>query len=259
MPNTTPSIQYSSRGLFVTGTDTQVGKTIVTAALGIALQRMELIIGVMKPIETGIESGPPGKPNDGTRLHQLLTPKELKDLVTPYRFKKALAPVDAARQANSTVQFEVIAEAYHTLASCHEYMLVEGVGGVMVPLTEQYDVRDLIKFLQLPCILVSRTALGAVNHTRLTLAALRDYGIPILGIVLNETRPPTGLAEHRIQQESTVELLRQLCQVPIFGPIPFQTHVEQDWEAGVTILSRTPAIGELASMIKDTSKNRPFP
>ncbi len=249
MPDSTSSIQPTNRGLFVTGTDTQVGKTTVTAALGIALQRMELNIGVMKPIETGIDSGLAGEPNDGTRLHQLLAPKELKDLVTPYRFKKALAPLDAARQANATVQFEVIADAYHTLAARHEYMLVEGVGGVMVPLTEQYDVRDLIKFLQLPCILVSRSALGTVNHTRLTLAALRDDGIPILGIILNETRPPTGLADHRIQQESTVKLLRQLCKVPIFGPIPYQTHLEQDWEAGVTILSRTPAFGELASMM----------
>ena len=258
MPNKTSSIQPTSRGLFVTGTDTQVGKTTVTAALGIALQRMELNIGVMKPIETGIDLGTTGNPNDGNRLHQLLTPKELKELVTPYQLEKSLAPLDAARQANATVQLEVIADAYHTLAARHEYMLVEGVGGVMVPLTEQHDVRDLIKFLQLPCLLVSRTALGAVNHTRLTMAALRDYGIPILGIVLNETRPPTDSTTHKIQQESTVKLLRQLCQGPIFGPIPYQTGLEQDWEAGVTILGRTPAFGELASMIKDTSQNSPF-
>ena len=257
MPHSTSSIQLTNRGLFVTGTDTQVGKTMVTAALGIALQRMELNIGVMKPIETGIEYGTPKKPDDGDRLHHLLAPEELKELVTPYRFKKSLAPLEAARQAKSGIQFEVIAEAYHTLAARHDYMIVEGVGGVMVPLTEEYDIRDLIKMLQLPCLLVSRTALGAVNHTRLTLAALRDSGIPVLAIVLNETQQLAGSTDHAIQQESTVKLLRQLCPVPIVGPILYQASLGQDWEAGVTILSRTLEFCELATRILETAVESP--
>lgn len=249
MPSPTPSRPITRRGLFVTGTDTRVGKTLVTAALGLALQRVGLDIGVMKPVETGIAPLPTDHPQDGTLLHHLLTPKENKELIMPYQFKQALAPLDAARHENSAVHFEVIIEAFHTLAARHEYMLVEGVGGVMVPLSDQGDVRDLILLLQLPCVLISRISLGAVNHTRLTWAALRDYGIPVLAIVLNETTLPTNPPKDTILHESTSKLIREFCPVPVFGPLPYQNNLGLNWVAGVTALSQHSAFRDLATMV----------
>ena len=257
MPLTPPSIPKAGRGLFVTGTDTQVGKTTVTAALGLALQRLGLDIGVMKPVETGTALQETGLHNDGTLLRHLFTPQERKELITPYQYEKALAPLEAARHAQSAIRFEVIAEAYRTLSTRHEYMLVEGVGGILAPLALQLDVRDLIKLLQLPCLLVSRTELGTVNHTRLTLEALHDYGIPIRAIVLNETRSPQNSPDQLLQRESSIKLIRQFCPVPIFGPMPFQNNLEGDWEAGVTILSRLPITQDLAAMIRPGARENP--
>lgn len=253
MSDTPPDNISRSRGVFITGTDTNVGKTVVTASLGLALQRNGNHPGVMKPVETGIGESGEDPEADGSRLHHLLSPHHPMDLITPYTFSAPLAPLDASRHVHQTIDFALIKDRYQELSKDCDFLLVEGAGGVMVPLTEQQSVRDLISFLKLPCIVVSRPTLGGVNHTLLTIQALRGLGISIIAIVLNPTRTPQSSGREQLQIESTVELIKELSGVPVVGPLPFEPLLANHWEEGVAKLAEDPAIIQLTELVLKTA------
>ena len=240
------------KGVFIAGTDTNVGKTVVTAALGMALQQTGGTVGIMKPVETG--TTPDETTSDGHRFKELFAPYQKVDVRSLYCFPPPVAPLEAARTCQQPIEVEAILDACQTLAMHHDYTLVEGVGGILVPLTQTRDVRDLIKLLGLPCLIVSRTGLGSINHTRLTLMGLQQAGIPIVGILLNHT--DTTREE---QQASTVKLIRELSDVPVLGPLPFQPHLRANtqvrpcqWEDGITTLANHSTIREVARMVRES-------
>ncbi len=240
------------KGVFIAGTDTNVGKTVVTAALGMALQQTGGTVGIMKPVETG--TAPDEPTSDGHRFKELFAPFKNVDVRSLYCFPPPMAPLEAARTSQQLIDVEAILDAYRTFAVHHDYMLVEGVGGILVPLTQTQDVRDLIKLLGLPCLIVSRTGLGSINHTRLTLMGLRQAGIPIVGILLNHT--DTTREE---QQASTVRLIRELSDVSVLGPLPFQPHLRANtqirpyqWEEGIMKLANHSTIREVARMVRES-------
>jgi dethiobiotin synthetase len=165
-------------GVFVTGTDTNVGKTIVSAAL-ICSMRKRMVVGYWKPIQTGIES------DDDTR-----TVGELADctadeiLVQGFRLEKALSPHLSARLAEASITVE------NTLSFIEDYAderfwIVEGAGGVLVPLNEDELMIDLMMALHLPVVVVARSGLGTINHTLLTLEALSGRCLNVVGVVMN--------------------------------------------------------------------------
>ena len=238
------------KGLFITGTDTNVGKTVVTAALGLALRRTGVDVGVMKPVETGCTPDSRTSTSDGRRLHRLLVPEDPIGLVGPSCFPSPTAPLHAARLARQTIDCHAILDAYHALAGRHEFMLVEGVGGILVPLTETHDVRALLTRLNLPCLIVSRTSLGSINHTRLTLMALRERGIPIAGIVLNHAGAASTPEENR-QIESTVQLIRELSGVPVPAPLPFYSELAGQWDTEIKRVAKDSTIQELCRTLTD--------
>ena len=231
-------------GVFITGTDTHVGKTVVTAALGLALQQTGDMIGIMKPVETG--ATPDDTNSDGHRFRELFASYKNVDVQSLYRFPSPVAPLEAARTAQQLIDVEAILDAYRSFAVHRDYMLVEGAGGVLVPLTQTRDVRDLIALLGLPCLIVSRTGLGSINHARLTLMGLQGAGIPVLGILLNHTASTS-----EGQQASTVNLIRELSDVPVLGPLPFQPHMNSQWEGGIRTLANHAAIREVARMVQE--------
>ncbi len=239
----------AAKGVFLTGTDTRVGKTVATAALAVALRRTGAGVGVMKPVETGSARDDTASVSDAHRLRTLCAPQENMALLNPYCFPAPVAPAEAARIAHTRIELPVILEAYRALADRHEYMLVEGVGGVLVPLTQTEDVRSLIALLGLPCLVVSRTGLGAINHTRLTLMGLRQSGIPVAGVLLNHTDADPS-RDARIQTESTVASIRALGGAPVFGPLPFQTDMARRWADGVNVLADDAAMREVAKMVR---------
>ena len=242
----------TARGLFLAGTDTHVGKTVATAALAVALQRTGADVGVMKPIETGAARDSMTSVSDARRLRDMCAPQENMELLNPYCFPAPVAPIEAAHLSHARIELPVIRDAYRTLAGRHEYMLVEGVGGVLVPLTRTEDVCSLMTLLELPCLVVSRTSLGAINHTRLTLMGLRRSGIPIAGILLNHTSENTG-RDARMQTESTVTLIRTLNDVPVFGPLPFQADMTVHWERGINALADDAAMRAVAKMVREST------
>lgn len=241
----------ATTGLFLAGTDTNVGKTVATAALGIALRRTGVNVGVMKPVETGAPQNGMVSVSDAHRLRALLTPHANMALLNPYRFPAPVAPAEAARLSHTRIELTAILEAYQTLAIHHESMLVEGVGGVLVPLTHTEDVCRLIKLLELPCLVVSRTSLGAINHTRLTLMGLRQADIPIAGVLLNHTSADAS-RDAQLQTESTVAWIRRLSGVPVFGPLPFQADMDRHWEASVNVLAGDVTMRDVATMLRES-------
>lgn len=235
-------------GCFITGTDTGVGKTIVAAALALCLKRRGIQVGIMKPVETGIAHHA-GHPPDGDCLKSAVGVDDPIELISPYRLPAPLAPLAAARLSGTMIDVERIIAAYRQLAARHTCLIVEGVGGVMVPLTPHYLVQDLIAQLHLPAVVVGRATLGGVNHALLTLQGLRTRGITIVGIALNLVEPPHGSSEGRLQEESTVGLVRELCGVPVVGPIHYEALLPASWEAGLATIAGDTAISELADRV----------
>lgn len=246
------------RGVFIAGTDTGVGKTVIAGALAMRLKHLGVNVGVMKPIETGV--APDGaQPSDAARLRSAAGVEDSLERISPYRLSAPLAPLDAARRACVTIETERILEAYRYLVAQHGCLLVEGVGGVMVPITAQWHMRDLISHLHLPALIVGRAALGGVNHALLTLQALSARGIPVVGIALNLTHPAPQSSTNQEQEQSTLSLLRELSGVPVVSSVSYEPVLEESWEAGVAKVADRPAIGEFAERIIQVGQGAPEP
>lgn len=234
----------TGRGCFVTGTDTGVGKTLVTAALTMALRDRGVAVGVMKPVETGVSTD--ARDSDAARLQLAAGITDPLDLISPYCFRPPLAPLAAAREAGLTIEASKIELAFEKLAARHTCMLVEGVGGVRVPIGEKFDVLELIRRLGLPVVVVGRTALGGINHALLTVDTLERHALSILAVVLNQTAPVEGPS--RAQAESTATLLRQEIGCCVLGPLPYVTSTHE-WRTLAATLSRHPELLRLADLL----------
>jgi dethiobiotin synthetase len=207
-----------SRGIFITGTDTGVGKTYVAAGIAIALKERGIYVGVMKPAETGC-SMRAGRliPRDALRLMKAAGVRDSLSLVNPYRFRQPLAPSTAASLERKKISLDKIINVYQKLSTRHEFMIVEGAGGIMVPLSQNVTYLDLAEALDIPVLIVARPGLGTINHTLLTVFALLERNVTIAGIVINHAneRKP-GLAER-----TNPALIEKLSGVTIAGIIPY--------------------------------------
>lgn len=242
-------------GVFVTGTDTGVGKTLVTTALATVFVKSGFKVGVMKPIETGLKSSS-DVTSDAARLRAAARSTDALVEIRPYGYRRSLAPLDAARIEKRAIALPTIFRAFCRVRPRHEILLAEGLGGVYVPISSSLTMLDLIHRLRLPTVIVGRAALGGINHALLTLAALRRSNIPLLALVLNRTFPvQTAIA--RSQERSTVRLLRQYARVPVIGPLPYLSTLERDWETGVAKLARARAVTTLASLVLASGRKTP--
>lgn len=203
-------------GLFIAGTDTGVGKTVVTAGMAGYLRDKGIDCGVMKPVESGCLSG--SKDSDTFYLKRISESPDDIDLINTYAFSAPLAPGVAAKEEGVEIDFDRIVESYQRLELVHKHVLVEGAGGLMVPLKSRHTLVDLIEYLQLPVLLVGRLGLGTINHTLLSLEYLQKRNVPVVGIVLNSgnRRPDLSVRFNR-------STLAEWTDTPIWGvldPIP---------------------------------------
>jgi dethiobiotin synthetase len=204
-------------GLFITGTDTGVGKTVVTGALATVLRLKGVNVGVMKPVATGCVRRREGLVSeDAEFLAQSADVLEPLADVTPIRFAEPLAPTVAAARARQEVDLETVWSTWRRLAAAHDVMLVEGIGGILCPVTPEMYVADMARKFGLPVLIVARPNLGTINHTALTVEAARARGLQIAGIVINRTNPETeGVAEMTAPDE-----IRRVTGVPIICSVP---------------------------------------
>lgn len=241
-----------NHGIFITGTDTGVGKTLVAAALALHLKKRGLSVGVMKPIETGCSAGKESR-SDAARLRSIIESEEPLGAICPYSFELPVAPLTAAQLNDQPINLDTIRKIYRLLSSRYEWMVVEGVGGVYVPITTRDNVMDLVKQLRLPVVIVGRSGLGGINHALLTIEALQRNRIPLLALVLNRTIPVrSDLA--RAQERSTVAILRKQSGVPVLGPLPYESGMPGRFRPAVTRLSRSSTLKKLALLLQKSAR-----
>ena len=234
-------------GVVVTGTDTAIGKTLVTAALASALSRRNNTVGVMKPIETGVAPSKAAH-SDAARLRAVIHSEETLGAITPYRFALPVAPYAAAQAERRVIDPAMIRQVYRLLSKRYDYTIVEGIGGVHVPISRGVDVLDLIARLKLPVVVVGRAGLGGINHAVLTIDALRRRRIRILALVLNRTCPVRS-AIARLQERSTVDALRRRAGVPVLGPLSYEPGLSRRFQQSVVRFARTAAISALMKLV----------
>ncbi len=212
------------KGIFITGTDTGVGKTFVAAGLLQVFRKMGLNVCPMKPVETGCRmKGGKCVPEDTLKLVKASGVHEASDVINPYRFKQPLAPSVAAELENITLKKRKILKACHYLLNKYDVTIVEGAGGIMVPVYKKYLFLDLIKDINVPLIIVSRPGLGAINHTLLTIKAAESRGIDILGVIINyTTKTRKGLPE-----KTNPEIIETLSGVAVLGIVEYSAHTKQ--------------------------------
>lgn len=204
--------------ILVTGTDTGVGKTLVSGGIAAALARRGVDVGVMKPFATGaVRVGGRLVSDDARFLQQASGGDDPLDLINPSCLRPPLAPSMAAQVAGKKIDLKAVEAAWRALKARHSTMIVEGVGGLLVPLLTGWTVADLARRWKLPLVIVTRPALGTLNHTKLTVLAARFYKLKVLGLVINAAvAAPRGLAE-RLNPAA----LAEETGLPILGEIPF--------------------------------------
>jgi dethiobiotin synthetase len=203
-------------GFFITGTDTGVGKTVVTACLATLFKSQG--VGVMKPIETGVDPKCSSAANsDAKFLMEVSGSTDAEEEVCPHRLKIPASPYQASQIVGTPIQPATILEKFKILQSRHNMMLVEGIGGLLVPITARYNVADLALELGLPLIIVSRIRVGTLNHTLLTINAARQHGLKIKGIILN--RQESGDLDKVEKQQG--KLIEELSDIPVLGTCPY--------------------------------------
>jgi dethiobiotin synthetase len=205
------------RGVFVTGTDTGVGKTQVAAALARYLQGRGIDVGVMKPVESGV-ADPRELGGDGRLLQWAAQSDDPRDFVSPYRLRQPLAPSLAARNEKVHIDFAHLQQTAAQLAGKHDFLIIEGAGGLMTPLSGGLLVADLARDLGFPLLVVSRPGLGTINHTLLTIFAARAMEIPLAGFIINGMPQKPGEAE-----ETAPHTLASLASADLLGVLGHTT------------------------------------
>jgi dethiobiotin synthetase len=195
--------------LGVTGTDTGVGKTVVAVALVALLRRRGLRVAAMKPVETGVV---PGAPTDAARLRAAAGGADRPDDVGPIVYADPLAPLVAAERAGRPVDLDALDTAFGRLMAQRDAVVVEGAGGLLVPLTEQVSYAELFASWQLDLVVVAANRLGAINHVLLTVEAARAAELRIRGVVLNDG---TGTTPDLATATNAAALARLLPDVPV--------------------------------------------
>lgn len=172
-------------GLFITGTDTGVGKTVIAGAIAAWFRQRGSRVAVLKPVATGCERRREGlvSPDAEFLAHCADSPHPL-DLICPQRYVEPLAPAVAAERTGQPLDWTAVQRSIDSMSRDSDLLIVEGVGGVMVPLDDRHTVLDLARWLALPSVVVARAGLGTINHTLLTLAALRPVA-KVAGVVVN--------------------------------------------------------------------------
>jgi len=205
------------KGIFITGTDTDVGKTWVAAGLTAALRQRGVKAVYFKPVQSGCpREGGRLIPTDADFARTLAGLSEPLEVLTPIALRLPVAPGVAAAQEGVAVDLVSIAAGIRDLAGRYEFLVVEGAGGLYVPLIgTHFLVLDLIRWLRLSLVVVARAGLGTINHTALTVKAAQAADIEVAGVILNRYPESPGLAE-----ETNPGVIEALTGVPILGRLP---------------------------------------
>ncbi len=205
------------RGLLITGTDTGVGKTVIAAALVRVLRARGINVGIMKPFAAakGVFSRK-YRSKDTAILARGAHATDTDREMNPFFYSVPAAPYVASAVTKQTkVSMSTVLDAFHNLANKHDIMIVEGIGGLMVPLTETETFADFVKILNVPTIVVARCSLGTLNHILLTVNASKAYGLDVMGLVMNGfPQRETTVDKQLLTAVKKLAGVEMLCVIP---------------------------------------------
>jgi len=202
------------KSLFITGTDTDVGKTYITAGLAVTFRKMGIDVGVMKPFAAGTAQKKGYKSKDIVILSRAAQACDPEKLVNPQFFPIPASPYTAWKNLKIKPKISTILTSFKKLTKLHDVLLVEGMGGIMTPILKDYYVTNLIKEMKIPTVIVTRSRIGTVNHTIMTVKMCEKYKIPIKGIIINDF--DGGYPVKELNRD-----LQNLTGIKVLGSIPF--------------------------------------
>jgi dethiobiotin synthetase len=200
---------------FITGTDTDVGKTYITAGLAVSFRKMGIDVGVMKPFAAGSAQKKGFKSEDIEILSRAAQVNDPEKLINPQFFPIPASPYTAWMNLKTKPKIPAILSSFKKLSQLHDVLLVEGMGGIMTPILKNYYITHLIKDMSIPAIIVTRSNVGTVNHTIMTVKMCNEFKIPIKGIIINDF----DSGGYKIKE--LTRDLKNLLGVSILGSIPF--------------------------------------
>jgi len=203
------------KSLFITGTDTDVGKTYIAAGLAVTFRKMGIDVGVMKPFAAGTAQKKGYKSEDIVILSKAAQACDPENLVNPQFFPVPASPYTAWKNLKIKPKISTILTSFKKLSKLHDVLLVEGMGGIMTPILKDYYITNLIKEMKIPTVIVTRSRIGTVNHTIMTVKMCEKYKIPIKGIIIND------FDSDGYKTKELIRDFKSLTGVPILGTIPF--------------------------------------
>lgn len=202
------------KSLFIAGTDTDVGKTYITAGLAVTLRKTGVDVGVMKPFAAGTAQKKGYKSEDVEILSRSAMTCDPENLVNPQFFPIPASPYTAWKKLKTKPKVSTILSSFKKLSKLHDMLLVEGMGGIMTPILKDYYITNLIKEMKIPTVIVTRSKVGTVNHTIMTVKMCEKYKLPVKGIIINNFDDGYPI------QDLTKDL-KALTGIPVLGTIPF--------------------------------------
>jgi dethiobiotin synthetase len=202
------------KSLFITGTDTDVGKTYIAAGLAVAFRKIGIDVGVMKPFAAGRAEKKGYKSEDIVILSRAAKACDPEKLVNPQFFKIPASPYTAWKTLKTKPKVSTILSSFKKLTKLHDMILVEGMGGIMTPILKNYYITNLIKEMKIPAVIVTRSKIGTVNHTIMTCKMCEKYKIPVKGIIINNFDDGYPIPELKRD-------LQNLTGIKVLGSIPF--------------------------------------
>ena len=202
------------KSLFIAGTDTDVGKTYIAAGLAVAFRKMGIDVGVMKPFAAGRAEKKGYKSEDIVILSRAAKACDPEKLVNPQFFKIPASPYTAWKTLKTKPKISTILSSFKKLTKLHDMILVEGMGGIMTPILKNYYITNLIKEMKIPAVIITRSKIGTVNHTIMTVKMCEKYKIPVKGIIINNFE--NGYPIPELKRD-----LQNLTGIKVLGSIPF--------------------------------------
>ena len=200
--------------LFITATDTDIGKTYVCAGLAHSLKKLDIDVGVMKPFACGVKQKTGFSSNDLTILSNAAMVNDAEELLNPFFFPIPASPYTAAKNLGVKIDINYLMKCFRKLDKIHDVMLVEGIGGIMTPILKDYAIIDLIKDLEANTIIVTSSKIGTINHTIMTCDMCKNMKIPVKGLIINNF-DSTGYPVSDLERD-----LNALTDLPVLCSLP---------------------------------------
>jgi len=200
--------------LFITATDTDIGKTYVCAGLAHSLKKLDIDVGIMKPFACGVKQKTGFSSNDLTILSKAAMVSDAEELLNPFFFPIPASPYTAAKNLGVKIDIDYLMKCFRKLDKIHDVMLVEGIGGIMTPILKDYAIIDLIKDLEANTIIVTSSKIGTINHTIMTCNMCKNMKIPVKGLIINNF-DSTGYPVSDLERD-----LNALTDLPVLCSLP---------------------------------------